>query len=206
MSSGLGTAIGLCRLLGLFPPETGSRYVRVLYRAYQVLLFAVVCLVSLSMTIQLFTAPNMNLLARTIDMWTLCWTALYKWFYVATFDSEFHAFHRLLNATRAQAAAAHGPAVRRMADERLRLVPMVSNTYALSGFVLTVFLSLGAVVTYPKGYAGLSVFERFDNRWFLDTFASWKWVWLTRLVLFSENRYQTKLVDKINIFFFLVYT
>lgn len=163
MSSGLSTAISLCRLLGLFPPETESWYVRVAYRAYQVLLFVVVCLVSSSMTIQLFTAPNMNLLARTIDMWTLCWTALYKWFYVATFVSEFHAFHRLLDATRVQATVAHSPAARRVIDKRLRLVPVVSNTYMLSGFVLTIFLSLGVIITYPKGYVGLSFWTIIDG-------------------------------------------
>lgn len=162
MSSDLGAAIGLCRLLGLFPPETESRYVRAAYRAYRAALFVVVCLVTLSMTVQLFTAPNMNLLARTIDMWTMCWTALYKWFYVAAFGTEFLAFHRLLDATRTQADAVlqqmhaahdHGPAAaRRAADEHARLVPLVSNAYALSGFVLTVFLCLGTMVTYPKGY------------------------------------------------------
>lgn len=156
MSGDLSTAIGLCRLLGLFPPETGSRYVRMAYRTYQTIIFTVMCLVSTSMTIQLFTAPDMNLLARTIDMWTVCWTGLYKWFYLAAFVDELRAFHRLLNATQDQAIVARNMVTRRVTriieHPTPKLIPIASNAYAFSGFVLAVFLSLGAMITYPKGY------------------------------------------------------
>lgn len=151
MSGNLSTAIGLCRLLGLFPQETNSWYVRVAYRTYQAVIFSVMCLVSTSMTIQLFTAPDMNILARTIDMWTVCWTGLYKWFYLAVFIDEFRALHRLLNATQAQAIVVRGMVTRHVAIKRLTLIPIASNVYAFSGFVLAVFLSLGAMITYPKG-------------------------------------------------------
>lgn len=154
MSGDLSTAIRLCRLLGLFPPETNSWYVRVAYRTYQTIIFSVMSLVSTSMTIQLFTAPDMNLLARTIDMWTVCWTGLYKWFYLAAFIDEFRAFHRLLNATQAQAIVARGMVTQKVAIKHLRLIPIASNAYAFSGFVLAIFLSLGAMITYPKGYVG----------------------------------------------------
>lgn len=145
MSDDLNTAIGLCRLMGLFPPETASWPVRAAYRTYQTMFFTVVCLVSTSMTIQLFTSPDMRLLARTIDMLTMCWTGLYKWFCMVVFVREFHAFHRLLDAT----AASQGTA--RVNGHRLGLIPAVSNAYAFSGFILAIFLSLGAVITYPKG-------------------------------------------------------
>lgn len=152
MSTDLNASIRLCRLLGLFPPENGSKFVTTAYRAYQVVIFVVVCVVSTSMTIQLCVSPDMKTMARTIDLWTMCWSGLYKWSYFVVHIDEFRTFHRLLDGVHAQATVAYGPAAHQFIVKQLKGLRIVSNLYALSGFFLAVSLTLGVLITYPKGY------------------------------------------------------
>lgn len=156
MSAGLITAFTLCRWLGLFPPETDSKLARAMYRAYQVTFFAVVSTVSMSMTIQLFAAPDLTVLARTIDMWTLCWTGLYKWTCMAVRARQYSQFHWLLFDVQSQGARTYdgdsGPGSDRFTVDRLKSLKVVSHSYVLSGFVVVTFLTAGFTMTYPQGY------------------------------------------------------
>ncbi|VVC25910.1 Olfactory receptor, insect,DHS-like NAD/FAD-binding domain [Cinara cedri] len=150
MSADLRSAIRLCRLIGLFPP--GSKPdVAAAYRAYQVLLFAVVSTVTATMTIQLFIAPELDTLARTIDIWTMCLSGLYKWYCLAVFVDKYRTLHGLLDRVRVQAEVVYGPSAHRFMANHVRRVGLISNVYGLSGILVAGFLSLGAMYSYPKG-------------------------------------------------------
>lgn len=121
----------------------------------QAAFFAVVFVVSTSMTVQLFaSADNLTMLARVIDLWTLCWSALYKWTAMVAYDSRFRQFHARLAAVhdRAGAAAGDGPRADRYTAARLRYISAVSYAYVLSGFLVVVTMSLGPLISYSKGY------------------------------------------------------
>lgn len=146
MSASLNTPIRLCRAFGMFRPETGSRSVA--YRAYQAAIFAVVSVTSVSMTVQLFRTSDMKMMARTIDLWTVCLTGLYKWSYVVAFDREFREFRRLMDGVHAQAAVAYGPtAARRFAAGHLRRLRAISVAYVYMGLVVSVGLVLSTINT-----------------------------------------------------------
>lgn len=150
MSTNLSSSIRLCRLLGLFPPETGTKFVTTAYRAYQMVIFVIVGIVSTSMTIQLYVSPDMKTMARTIDLWTMCWSGLYKWAYIVVYVNEFQMFHRILDGVHTQATVVYGPCAQQFTVKQLKGLRMISNLYALSGLFLAIVLTLG-VITYPKG-------------------------------------------------------
>lgn len=148
MSAGLRTSIRLCRLIGLFPVDAES----FASRAYQAALFALVGVVSVTMTIQLFIAPELGTLARTIDLWTMCLSGLYKWYCLAAYADKHRALHGLLDAVQAQAKVVYGPSAGRFMDNHARRVRVISNVYGMSGILIAWLLSLGAMYSYPKGY------------------------------------------------------
>jgi len=147
MSAGLSTPIRLCRAFGMFRPETGSQSVA--HGTYQAAIFAVVSAASVSMTVQLFRTSDMKMMARTIDLWTVCLTGLYKWSYVVASDREFREFRRLLDGVHAQAAVAYGPtaAARRFAAGHPRRLRAISVGYVYMGLVVSVCLVLSTINT-----------------------------------------------------------
>lgn len=151
MSINLSASIRLCRLLGLFPPETGTKSVTKAYRAYQMVIFAMVGIVSTTMTIQLCVSPDMKTLARTIDVWTLCWSGLYKWAYIVVYVKKFRKFHRLLDGVHTQATVVYGPGTQQFTVNQLKGLRMVSNLYGLSSLLFAIIITLG-LMTYSKGY------------------------------------------------------
>lgn len=151
MSTNLNASIGLCRLLGLFPPESRSKFVTSAYRVYQVVMFVVFCIVTTSMTIQLCVSHDMKTMARTIDLWTMCWSGLFKWSYIVVHINQFRKFHRLLDDVLMQATVAYGPIAHQFTVNYLKGLRTISNLYALSGFILAIALMLGITITYPKG-------------------------------------------------------
>lgn len=156
MSNNLIASIRLCRSLGLFPPETESKFVVMAYRMYQVVIFTIVCVVSLSMTIQLCVSTDMKMMSRTIDLWTLCWVGLYKWSYVVVYIDKFRTFHLLLDSLHLQATNVYGVNADQFTSNRLKMFRTVNYLYILSGFFIISVLTLGTMITYPKGYSQYS--------------------------------------------------
>lgn len=151
-AANLDTPVKMCQFIGLHPPENHSRLVLAAYRAYQAVVFVVIGIVSTSMTVQLFISTDLTMVARTIDLWTMCWTGLYKWTSFAVSVNPHLAFCRRLADIQAQAVVLHGPTADRYMADRLKRVGVISTVYVLSGFFVVFFLSLSAIVTYPKGY------------------------------------------------------
>ncbi|VVC25909.1 Olfactory receptor, insect [Cinara cedri] len=163
MSADLYTAIRLCRLIGLFPPDRAESWpASVAHRAYQVSLFAVVSVVTTTMTIQLFVAPDLTMLARTIDIWTMCLSGLYKWFCLAVFTEKYRTLHGLLDSVQTQAGVVYGPTAScHFIANHSRRIGFISYSYGLSGLITGVILTLGAMFSYSKG--DRSDFEYFND-------------------------------------------
>lgn len=153
MSDNLNTPIRLCRIFGMFQPETGSKFVATVYRACQGVFFLVVLLTSISMTVQLFITSNMDMMARTIDLWTVCLTGLYKWSYVVMFNYKFLEFQTLLESVHAQAIVAYGPKAHRFTANYLRRLRVICVAYVYSAFFVSISLTLSTINTsYSKRY------------------------------------------------------
>lgn len=149
----LEAAYKMCRWVGLFrPPTNGSWFVACVYGMYRTILFVVVFVVSVSMTAQLFMSPDLSTVARTIDMLTMCWSGLYKWCAVVAFSARFAEFRTMLIDIQGQAAAAYGDkAAEKFVWQRGRHISAVSYVYVLGGFLVTVVLAAGPLISYPKG-------------------------------------------------------
>lgn len=159
-ASQLDAAYNMCRWLGIFRPAGQSWPAAAAYVAYQAAFFTVVFAVSASMTVRLFaSADDLTMLARTIDLWTMCWTALYKWTAMVACDGPFRQFHARL------AAAGDGARADLYAAARLRHAGPVSYAYVLSGFLVAVSMSLSPLISYPRGYVRSHVgfFRTYDR-------------------------------------------
>lgn len=149
MATDLYAAFYMGRWWGLFAPR--NRW-QIVYRGYQSAVVTVVGIITISMTIQLFVAPDLTMLARTIDLWTMCWTGLYKWCSMATFSERFQEFRTLAAVVRKQSAAVCGPSADQYTVVYQRNMNIISYVYVFSGFPVVVLLSLGPLMTYQKGY------------------------------------------------------
>lgn len=148
MTSDLYAAFNMCQWWGLFVPK--NRW-QIMYRGYQAAVITVVGAVTISMTIQLFVAPDLTMLARTIDLWTMCWTGLYKWCAMATFSERFQEFRTLAAIIRKQSTAVYGPWAHQFTVAYQRKMNIISYAYVFSGFPVVVLLSVGPLMTYQQG-------------------------------------------------------
>lgn len=147
MSVNLSASIRQCRRFGMFPPETDAKFVATAYRGYQAMFFVLVLITSISMTIQLFLTSDMETMARTIDLWTVCFTGLYKWSYVVVFNCKFLEFQKLLDRVHAQAIVTYGPKVHGFTGNYLRRLRMISDGYMYFAFFVSISLMSSTVIT-----------------------------------------------------------
>ncbi|KAL4082200.1 hypothetical protein QTP88_030194, partial [Uroleucon formosanum] len=108
-------------------------------------------LVTLLMMVQMFIATDLTLLARTIDIWTMFFSGLYKWFYMMMFNGEFAQLKTALTQIQTQGSAAYGRSADAFTANYLKQTRKVSSWYLISGMVATFFIIVSPLLTYPKG-------------------------------------------------------
>ncbi|KAL5239505.1 hypothetical protein ACI65C_006915 [Semiaphis heraclei] len=109
-------------------------------------------LITFLMTVQMFVATDLTLLARTIDIWTMFFSGLYKWFYMTVFNNEFSQLKTALTQIQTQGSMAYGG---RSADaftaNYLKEMQKISFWHMFSGMVAAFFIIVSPLLTYPKG-------------------------------------------------------
>lgn len=146
------------------PPHRSTPFFRLAHRAYRIAFLVIVATVSTSMTVQLFVAPDLSSVARTIDLCTVCWSALYKWCAVVKCDRSFGEFGSRLANVHEQAVTAYGQTANRYVADRMRRIRTVSYAYVATGYAVIVMVLFGPILTYPKGYVLSYVLARCLSR------------------------------------------
>lgn len=145
------------RWLGVFcpgRPESARRGGWTLWavNTYRVAIFAMISLITALMTVQMFVATDLTILARTIDIWTMFLSGLYKWFYMVACSSRFAELSSTLPRIQSQGSVARGRCADPFTAHYLRFTPAVTTWYMLSGMVAAFFIIVSPLLTYPKGY------------------------------------------------------
>ncbi|XP_050436328.1 uncharacterized protein LOC126843064 [Adelges cooleyi] len=162
MSYRLDLQVDVLRLLGIFPPANGSNATAMIaFNIYRVMFFAVVGIVTLSMTVQIFAAPDLSVLARTVDMWTMSFTGLYKWACMTWCSDRYAEFQSALLTIGDQGTKAYCQSSRLFVAKRMKSTRCVTVVYLITGIALSAFLIVSPLITYSKG-------DRSDFAYFND--------------------------------------
>ncbi|CAI6361689.1 unnamed protein product [Macrosiphum euphorbiae] len=94
---------------------------------------------------------DLSHLARTIDIWTVFFSGMYKWSYMTVFNGEFAQLKTKLTVIQAQGSAAYGSSADEFTSNYLKPMRNISFWYMFSGVVAAIFIDLYPLLTYPKG-------------------------------------------------------
>lgn len=143
--------IDVLRFFGVLSPRDPPESVPLFFRISRAALLVTVVAVTVSMTVQLFVAPKLDQLVRTIEIWTVLLSGLYKWGYVTAYGDHFVELNDKL--VRVQATVVRTTADRCAATDRLRHVRRMTRWYLFSGVFGLVLGVVNPLVSYPRGYA-----------------------------------------------------
>ncbi|XP_050521096.1 uncharacterized protein LOC126894259 [Daktulosphaira vitifoliae] len=131
------------------------------------------------MTIQLTKAPDITMVARTIDLLTMCSTGLYKWYCMVKFSDEFIVFDTQLVQIQTQGLVSYGSEAQQFTRNHLRPMKKITIIYLLCGFFMDIIIIFSTLITYPKN-------GRSDSAYFNDP----KSYPLSCWIPFTVNNYQ----------------
>ncbi|XP_025406273.1 uncharacterized protein LOC112680402 [Sipha flava] len=148
----LTLAFDILQWIGVFPSREWSKWKSWFYSVYQIMIFTIIFLTTILMTIQMFVSTDLTILARTIDMWTLFLSGLYKWFYMSLFHEDFARLKTKLFEIQALGSVAFG---RRSADmfttNYLKKMQRVTFVHMMSGTVVIGLTIVSPLLMSPKG-------------------------------------------------------
>jgi hypothetical protein len=148
----LTLAYDILQWIGVFPQWIWSKWKLWVYSIYRIMIFVMIALFTVLMTVQMFVATDLTILARTIDIWTMFLSGLYKWSCMSLFHEKFVKLKTKLIEIQVQGSVAFG---RRSADiftsNYLKQTQKVTFGYMMSGLVAAGFLIMSPLLTYPKG-------------------------------------------------------
>lgn len=147
----LALPTNVLRCLGIFPLSgPRSRWTSRTFDVYRTLIFAVMLTFTVLMTVQLISATDLSLLTRTIDMWTMYLSGLYKWCTMAVFYRDYLELVRALDRIQAQGSIAYGTSADGFTANYLKPTRAVCVWYLFSGLVAAIFVCTSPFMTYPK--------------------------------------------------------
>nr|UMT69241.1 odorant receptor 67 [Myzus persicae] len=147
----LSFSYNILRSIGVFSASDSTKWTRWAFNFYRVIIFIVITLVTTLMMVQMFVATDLTLLARTIDIWTMFSTGLYKWFYMTMFRGEFSQLKTALTQIQAQGSVAYGSSADAFTADYLKQTRKISFWYMFSGMVASFFIIVSPLLTYSKG-------------------------------------------------------
>lgn len=148
----LDSAFNILRCIGIFSWRAPSKWTRRAFNCYRAIIFIAASIITILMSIQICVARDLTILARTIDIWTMFSTGLYKWFCMTVFSREFSKLSTDLVGIQAQGSAAYGPSANLFTDDYLKLTKKITYWYMFSGQLASFFIMVSPLLTYPKGY------------------------------------------------------
>jgi len=146
----LDTPFNILRCIGIFPFGTTSKWKSWIFDIYRVLVFGLLVLIVLLMTIQLYVSPDLSVLARTIDIWTMVLSGLYKWCCMTLFHERYANLRTTLTNIQEQGSAAYGNSANRYTENYLKRTKCVTVWYMFGGFIGAVLLTVSPFFTYSR--------------------------------------------------------
>lgn len=145
-------SFSILRRIGVFPSQCElSKWTWWSFNLYRITIFTILVIVTVLMTVQLFVASDLTQLARTIDIWTIFWSGLYKWCFILIFNEDFAKFNTLLVQVHTQGSVIYGQLANRFTSKYLKPGQKVSTLYMFTGIISSILIVLSPLVTYPKG-------------------------------------------------------
>lgn len=136
--------------IGIFSSSNPSRSILWILNVYRGVILIGIGFITCLMTIQIFLATDLTILARTIDIWTMFLSGLYKWFYMTVFNKKFAKLNSALVQIQAQGTVAYGQTADLFTANYLKLTQKVTFWYIFSGMVAVFFIIISPLLTYPK--------------------------------------------------------
>lgn len=138
------------KCLGIFPPDTNSKWILFAFNIYRGILFLLSIFFTTMMTIQLPLSSDITLLARTIDIWTMCVSGLYKLLYMTVFNPDFFKLNMMLMKIQELGSNAYGRSADQFVAKYMRRVQLITVWYLISGLLLALFLCSYPLIAYPR--------------------------------------------------------
>lgn len=141
----------ILRFVGIFPLSgPRSKCTSWTFIAYQTLTCTLVATMTVLMTVQLILAPDLSLLTRTIDIWTIFLSGLYKWCFMTVFYRDYMEYTRALDRIQAQGSIAYGASADGFTVSYLKPTRRVCAWYLFYGQVAVTLVCTSPFMTYPK--------------------------------------------------------
>lgn len=104
--------VNILRCVGVFPLSDDESRSTVswssrAFHVYQTVLFVLTTTTTVLMSVQVFVAPNMNLLTRTVNIYTMFLSGLYKWCVMRAFSGRYAELDATLDRVQAQGSVAY---------------------------------------------------------------------------------------------------
>lgn len=143
----------ILKCIGIFPLHSGSSKGTLwAYNVYRVLIFVLTTLVTALMTIQLCVVTDLTMLARTIDMWTMFLSGIFKWVCMTMFNEEYGKLKSALVQIHAQGRVAYSEYTADQFEmDYMKRTRIIIWWYLFSGIIVTIIFCIGPLLTYPKG-------------------------------------------------------
>lgn len=133
------------------------------FHVYQTVLFVLMTTTTVSMSVQVFMAPNMDLLTRTVNIYTMFLTGLYKWCVMTAFSGRYVELDAVLDRVQAQGSVAYrvvgagGESAGAFTADYLKHTRTLSALYLLAGALGAVSGSISPFFPYSKRYPHMCV-------------------------------------------------
>lgn len=148
----LGDAINVLSWIGIFSRcSDRSKWVLWVVNAYRVTIFILISLLTILMTVQMFVATDLTILTRTIDIWTMFLSGLYKWFCMTVFNREFMKLSTDLVKIQAQGSSAFSRSADVFTHDYLKFTKQITYWYMFSGGLAATLIITSPLLTYPRG-------------------------------------------------------
>lgn len=153
----LDSAINVLSWIGIFSRcSDTSKWTLWVVNAYRVAIFILIGLLTTLMTVQMCVATDLTILARTIDIWTMFLSGLYKWFCMTAFNREFMKLSTDLVMVQAQGSAAFGRSADVFTAHYLKFTKPITYWYMFSGGLAVSFIIVSPLLTYPRASVMMS--------------------------------------------------
>ncbi|XP_050535850.1 odorant receptor 43a isoform X2 [Daktulosphaira vitifoliae] len=135
-----------CGMLHL--TNCSSKLALKMFNIYRITIFFLVSISVITLTTQLTVTSSMLMLAKTIDMWTMAISGMYKWFCMIKFSNDFIAFDTSLVQIQTNAVLIYGSKANKFTKNHLRYTKKITVFYLLSGFIGVICIILMPLFAY----------------------------------------------------------
>lgn len=147
----LGSAYRILQWIGVFSPSHPSTWSWWAFNVYRAFVCMITSSVAVLMTVQVYVSTDLTLLARTIDMWTMFLSGIYKWMCMVAFSAKFAELYTGLVRIQTQGSLAYGRSADRFTKDYLKLMDKITYCYVLCGPLVAMFYTVSPFLTYPQG-------------------------------------------------------